>query len=493
MRDERAVAGFLALHLLVAAPGFLLLYALGMLRPRAAAIVAAAGPAFLLGVALLGVPLIALLTLGVEVGDAESLGAVAVVSVLLGAAAVRRRRAGAAAPAAVDRPDEGRDAGPRRAGILVERALLAVIAAYVAFAALSFANLPTSWDDANIWSLRALGLYHHDGLVAEVFRNPEFSYAHLDYPILQPLLEASFFRALGGVDLRLWHLELWVVFAAALWTLAWLLAPLGRRWPWVLVIGLLAVSPVAIANVTLGVADLTMAALLGCGTLALGLWLDRGGLGYALLGAAFLAAAANTKNEGLAFAVAVLVAMALVVLAAGPRRRSKELLVCVGAVMASAAPWALWVSGNPAAERHTPSPWDVAGEPDYLVDRSSFLWGGIEQVAQQMVAGPVASFFVPTFLVTAAVLALVGVARRLAAFYAAAWLLAGLTIAYMYWVTPIDDLAAFEQRTGARVVLGVVLVAAAGLAHLLAVAASVATRSDEDPAPAATPDAVVVP
>ena len=74
-----------------------------------------------------------------------------------------------------------------------------------------FMNVETLWDDANIWSLKALGLYHLEGLVDGLARNPQLSGVHLDYPILQPLVEASFFHAIGAVDLRLWHAELWLL------------------------------------------------------------------------------------------------------------------------------------------------------------------------------------------------------------------------------------------------------------------------------------------
>ena len=308
MRDERAVFGLVALHLLIAAPGAACLVALGLLPPRLRELLAAAGPAFLVGIVVCGVPLIVLVVIGVPVSGPVMVATAAVATFAF--AAVARGRSGV-------EPLLATGEQPPFYEVAIERALLGVIAVYILFGNLAFTNLPTLWDDANVWSLKALTLYYHDGLVDGVARNHQLSYAHLDYPILQPLLESGFFRAIGEVDLRLWHVEIWVVFGAALWTLAWLLAPLGKRWLWVVVIAVLAISPVAGLNVTLGDADLTMATLIGCGVLAFGIWLERGRLGHALL----VGGAANVKNKGLAFGLAIFLAMALVLATSRGRSR----------------------------------------------------------------------------------------------------------------------------------------------------------------------------
>ena len=279
MRDERLILGFLAFHVLVAAPGLALLYAMGLVRARPIAIAAAAGPGFVLGLGVVGLPLIVLVVLGVPVGAPTSLVVLAAVTVTLGLAAVCRHRR--------ERPRPASEAGgerPPAVEMAVERLLLGVGAVYLVLGTLAFTHVPMMWDDANTWSLKGLGLYYHDGLVDGLGRNPQLSSVHLDYPILQPLLEASFFRAIGGVDLRLWHVELWVLFAAIAWTLAWLLASLGSRWPWVIVLLTMSLSGGVVGNVTAG-ADLAMAGFLGCGALAFGIWLETSRRSHAVLGA----------------------------------------------------------------------------------------------------------------------------------------------------------------------------------------------------------------
>ena len=87
---------------------------------------------------------------------------------------------------------------------------------------------------------------------------------------------------------------------------------------------------------------------------------------------------------------------------------------------------------------------------------------------------------VPAFLVVGATLVVVRRHSAVATFYLLAWLLTSLTVAYTYWVTPFADLGGFEQRTGPRIVLGVVFVAGAGLAHLLHLAIAVAADEPLD-------------
>jgi hypothetical protein len=97
----------------------------------------------------------------------------------------------------------------------------------------------------------------------------------------------------------------------------------------------------------------------------------------------------------------------------------------------------------------------------------------------------------PAFLLLAGVLVRFGRARRVAVFYVLAFLLGWLAVAYTYWVTAIPDVVAFEERTGPRIVLGVVFIMGAGLAHLLAAGAAALDPAAEAPdrvPPAAEPE-----
>jgi hypothetical protein len=479
VRDERLFLGLVLFHVLAAAPGALMLYALGLVRPRPVALAAAAGPAFLVGVVLVGVPLVVLVVVGVAVNTLTSLAALALAMLVAGVVAIvaGRGRGEALEPA---------PAAPTRIEVIVERVVLAGIGVFLVVGSRAFTNLPTLWDDANIWSLKGLALFHHEGLVDGIGRNPQLSTVHLDYPILQPLTEATFFRAIGGVDLRLWHFELWLLFAAVIWTLAWLLGPLGRSWPWTVVLGTLALSGIFAGNIVLGDADTLMAGFIGCATASYGIWLERGHRAHAVLGALLLAGAANVKNEGLVFGVAL--GVALVLAAAIGRRpgRWRDLAASAGIVLVAVLPWQLWVLGNEAATRATKSPWQVLGDLGFLLDRLDFLRRGVEQIVEQLMNTGEWSLLAPAFLVTAAVLIVFGRQRTVACFYLAAATLGFASVAYVYWVTPLTDLGGFEQRTGPRIVLGIVFMAGAGLAHLLQVAAS--ARADPVPPPGEAQD-----
>ena len=132
-------------------------------------------------------------------------------------------------------------------------------------------------------------------------------------------------------------------------------------------------------------------------------------------------------------------------------------------------PWQIWVLTNDAGQRATPSPFELIDDPDYLVDRLDLLWRGTEQVMEQLIASSW-SMLVPAFLVTVGAFSVTRTRPDIAFFYLLAWLFSALAVCYTYWVTPIFDLAGFEQRTGPRIVLGAAFVAAAGLAHLLQLA-----------------------
>src|SRR5204862_6853182 len=150
--------------------------------------------------------------------------------------------------------------------------------------------------------------------------------AHLDYPLLQPLLEALTFRAMGGIHLQEWHMSLWIVFASFVWTAGYLLRSRGSSVLVVLApLGAIALSPYSAYLTTTGYADVTLACFVGAGALAVGLWLDGGRVEYGLLGAVLLAGAANVKNEGQTAAAAILVA-ALVLLRVGRDGRWRQWL-----------------------------------------------------------------------------------------------------------------------------------------------------------------------
>ena len=118
-------------------------------------------------------------------------------------------------------------------------------------------------------------------------------------------------------------------------------------------------APLAIAiasgpaqGVMRGDADVTMAVFLATGVLCLGLWVERARPGLLPAAALLLGAAANVKNEGTVFAIAVMV-VALCASIGRPARDLRALGLAAVAVVAAAVPWRLWVAA------HGPFPSDV--------------------------------------------------------------------------------------------------------------------------------------
>src|SRR4051794_36404704 len=125
MSDARVLLGIAAFHLLVAVPGFALLSALRLVRPAPWSLLAAGGPAFVVGGVSVGVPLVALVVLGVPVNGAVSLGMIVAVTLVGGLVAWLARRRGRGAPIPWRTGER-----PPRAELVAERLVLAGIAIY---------------------------------------------------------------------------------------------------------------------------------------------------------------------------------------------------------------------------------------------------------------------------------------------------------------------------------------------------------------------------
>jgi hypothetical protein len=456
----RAAVGFAAIHLVFAAVGLCLLYALGLVSRRRDAL-AALGPAYLSGLAAVMLCLLLLLVLGVAV-RLPVLGAVSaglsVAFVCVRLVLARRGHAPIGRPPPAASPLER----------LVTRAAILALGLYFALGTSAFAKVPTEGnDDWAFWSFKALGLYQVDGAVRNgLFLNGALHPAHLDYPLLQPLLEALTFRAMGGIHLQEWHMSLWIVFAAFVWTGGYLLRTRGISMLVVLApLGAIALSPYAAYLTTTGYADVTLACFVAAGALAIGLWLDGGRVEYALLGAVLLAAAANVKNEGQTAAAAILVA-ALVMLRIGRERRWRQWLVTAAIVVGGALPWIVWRSSEHLANNDVP-PLGDSLDVGFLTGRLDRLGSAIAELFQQVAFQDRWLWVVPSFLALAVVAIATAAARRQAAFYLTAGLLMTLPVLWAYWTGKIS-IDSWLLHSANRVVVPLVFVSGVGAIHLLA-------------------------
>ena len=459
----RAAGGFVAIHAVFAAVGMALLFALGMVS-RVRDIPARLGPAYLSGVAAVMSCLVLLLVVGVPIRLPE----LALTSVLLaiGFVAIRLwlRRRGRPPAVAVLEAAGGMET-------LISRVAVAAIGLYFAVGATAYAKLATFGDDWAFWSFKGRALYDFGGrLKPEVFLARPAHPPHLDYPVLQPLLESLTFRAMGGVHLQEWHISLWILFASFVWTVGFLLRSRGVSMPIVLApLAALALSPYASQIVMVGYADVTVACFVGTGALAIGLWLDGGRYEYALLGAVLLAGAANAKNEGETAAAAVLVGAA-VVLGVARERRWGQWLGASAVAAAGAAPWILWRSAHGLKNDDLPS-LGTSLDVGYLTGRLDRLGSAIDSLGSQLaMTGRWLGVF-PCFLMLAIACIVTSTARRQATFYLATIGLMLAVLLWIYWIgrPPIEVwLAPNSFHSANRVVTMIVFTAGAGAIHLAA-------------------------
>jgi hypothetical protein len=476
----RPVLGFLVAHLALIAPGLLLLWCTGMIQPRLRSAALAIGPAYLLGVAMT----FAVMQLQAIVGVKISLASALVLIVLLCAAlwAIGRRR-GLESPLP----------GPAAFRTTAERALswlgIAITTVWFVLGSRSFDQLPTQVDDARIWSLRTLGVFFYGGLEQDMFTGQAYSTSHLDYPLLVPLLNSTIFRFMGGEDLRLVHLELWICMAAFAWTVGWALASGGRRvlgWlPFVVVLPML--SPV-VDNIALGNVDTLVAGFSASGALLIALWLEDGRAGRAVIGGVLLGGAALTKNEGLIAALIVMVVALVVILARREkvpwRERFGPWLVAAGVVAFAIVPWQIWMAVHDISNRDVPGLGTTLSW-SYLSDRTDRLDLAFHRLLTVVGNQGVYLWVAPAFLaLTIAAIAVGrGRMRSIAAFYLASVLLFFASLLWVFWTGVLD--IQFHLDTAAdRTSITYMMFGLVGLAHLATSAvrwrehASAATAAD---------------
>lgn len=430
----REVIGFIVLQLALGVCGLGLLCGLGLARLTPGAILAGAGPALLTGTTAVVLVLILLLVLGVAFTlFSSALVLVALTAVGFGLAAWRSDRAG------------GRRPGPPSP--------LAVLAwtaatAWGAFGAYALARVATTEDDARIWSLKGVTLTYYDRLRPAIFLSPATAPTHHVYPLFQPVLEALVNRAMGRLELRFFHSELWLLLIAALWTAAYLLWWRARRAPLrhlgLIALVVAATTPFIIGSIGTGYADITGGMLLGVGALALGLWLDGAGANHLWLGTLLLAAAANTKDEDLVGAGVVLLALAVAIVVRGGRERLGTWLMGALAWAAMVAPWRIWCAAHGLRDSVQPS-LPHALSPIFIGDRLPELSRTARVMAYQVMAnwGWQGSVFLAL-----CILALIdSPSRRLAGFYLLSFLGLIASLLWLYTTTPLD--LGFLLRTSA--------------------------------------------
>src|SRR5581483_4326288 len=272
-----AYLGLAGLDLLELAAGFGLLHGLGVVRSRPAA-PGAVGLAFLTGWAAVGV----VLALGAPLGLDPGIAATTAVALALAGAGVACRRLVAGLDEPRLPPLRGR--APRALSLAGSAALAAALAGALVVGVQHAADV--SWDAWAFWIPKAEAVYYFHGL--DTGRGGYLTYAHPEYPPLQPVTVAAAFNFVGGVHPALLPLEqclVGVAFAGALVRLlrrrvpGWLLAPS---------LALLVVAPEFWRRLPLVLPDQDVAYLLGAAAVACALWTLDGHRSRLVLAVLFL-------------------------------------------------------------------------------------------------------------------------------------------------------------------------------------------------------------
>lgn len=287
------------------------------------------------------------------------------------------------------------------------------------------------WDGWVLWATKARVLYEHPSDGATILQ-PGF-YGAPSYPLGMPALEATTMRAVGHFDSALVDLQLLALVAAAIVGI-WVLL---RRFAHPVVIGLALLATLASSQLayqlTTNYADVPLAFLTAVGVVAGGVWLTAGAEGRTWMlvcFSVFLAAAAWTKNEGLLFATAAVVAL-LAASVAG-RRNVRQALGAAAGFVVLAAPWWIYASANDLETRD----YNLTDLLDFglLRDRADRVWPATRELLQEMTVAD--SWGAALAIIVLSVAAALLTRRRLAGIYAAVWLvLAFGGLVATYWIS----------------------------------------------------------
>jgi len=443
---------------LLALAGLWILVGIGLVPLRGYSMLAALGLAYMTGAALVPVVLIALLTIGIPVTLATFF-IVVLACVVAGGFAGRNVRIGASQAPGAWRWLRSWRSWPAETWVVV--AFVALFGAYSVIGMIGVYESPlVGWDSWSIWARKAQVLSLHDSLFGGFFTNQSYAFAHLDYPLQYPVWESLHFRAAGTFDIQAVLRHVWLLLVGSIWALAYLLRERVRPVVWAPILLLALTAPGISGQLRDGYADVPMALFACLGVVALGMWIDRQETGLLPLVAIMLAAAANTKNEGMATALAVLVVGGAIVLARN--LNVKAYAATSGAVVVALLPWRIWLAAH-GIEGDMPVSKGL--DPGYLMDRIDRVGPTIAAINGQFADPERWLYLLPLATLVVVACLVSGVGRRVAAFYLGCFLLVWAVFVWSYWISPHD----LEWHLGTsveRVVSIPMLVCLAALAHL---------------------------
>ena len=468
----RPVLGPLVVVALLMAAGLGLLSAVTPVLASWRRAIGAAGLAYLLGVAAVGIIDIALLAAGVSVDLPVFVVTCVAVAAGGGLAGWRLRPARAAAAPRLA-------AGEARLESRWAIALGTLLAAFAVITLLRYVQAPLDgWDAWTIWNRKAIVLLNSGSIDPRLFTTPQFAFSHQDYPLLLPFLESIHYRAIGELNTQSVHFVFWTLLVAFPWALGSLASRGGRPLLWAPIVLAAATAPAYFTLLGTAYADAPLAIFLATGTLALGYWIEAGNRADLAVAIVLLAGAASIKNEGFIAAILVLVVAAIVTLRGVARRRRLELGVAALVFLVAVAPWRIWLAAHHV---HGDVSLKRAVSPDVLLHSTNRIWLSIDALYFQLQNQGRWLYLLPLSLLVAGAAIALRICRRAAAFYLLSGVGFYVALVWVYW-SSTNEIHWYLDTSASRVVEGIAAIAIAALLHLAPRLAS----TPPDPAPVAT-------
>jgi hypothetical protein len=345
----------------------------------------------------------------------------------------------------------------RPAGSWAELALatvsLGVLAVVVGYGLATYGVKPlVEYDGWAMWGMKAKAIAWLDADRA-VLASETYERLHLEYPLLLPALHALPIDAAESFASNIVVLNCVAIGLAGLLALWGLMRGRVRAGLLVPFLAAIAAMPAFFVQLGTGYADAPLAVLVAAGVGAAAVWLLDRRAAWLALATLFLAAAALTKNEGLLFALAALVALLSV---ASGRRRA--VAVSAGVVALVYAPWRVYTSVHDlgAGDYDLASSFDPLWVARRLHRAPDSVWAVLERAGRPREVGVLLVVGLACGLL-AIVLGRTGIGVFATGF--AVLSLAGL--AWIYVISPLE-LSSYTSGTAHRVVLSAVI----GLAAL---------------------------
>jgi hypothetical protein len=447
--------------------GFGLLNAIGLLRASFADSLAAIGLAFLTGVSFITVVAIALLTAGAPFRLPGFVG-LCLITAVIGLLVRREWLRSLRLPRPPTRFGKLRFLvrGLRPPQRWISAVSLAAFAVYAITLILAASVRPlVEWDSWSIWSRKAEILFFSGSLPTDFFASSAYVFMHPDYPILIPVFESIQYRAMGTIDTQAIHAQFWVLLVMFVWGMLYLGLRRGTVIEWLPIVLAVSIAPAVYSQLLTAYADIPMALLLALGVFLLGEWLETRDGRLLALSVLFLAASANTKNEGLMGAVVALGVAAVLTAAHARRDAWKPLALGAAAFIAGILPWRLWISVEGI---HGDIPALKGLNPSYLADRADRIWPSVQSLYGQLVDQTGWLYVVPLGLALTLVCLFVRGRRTIAAFYLATGLIAFVVLIWVYWISPTVPLGTYLALSSYRVVATLTAISLAAFLQLAA-------------------------